>query len=118
MSNRKATREIIARHRAQKLGLRNKKSSKILIKPKEHPKSVSLKKNVPTPKRLIPTQVFRNNFNPQLEQYIKNKSNFNFSIGIHDAGGGGDYLCWNPTSLFLRLREKTLLYARIEKTGR
>ena len=92
MSNRKATREIIARHRAQKLGLRNKKSSKILIKPKEHPKSVSLKKNVPTPKRLIPTQVFRNNFNPQLEQYIKNKSNFNFSIGIHDAGGGGDCL--------------------------
>lgn len=89
MSNRKLNREIISLRRSQKILQANKKS------PKKNrnlrPKSVKNRTKISRSER-NKIQIFRDNFNTQLCSYIQEKSNHNYQIGIHDAGGGGDCL--------------------------
>lgn len=78
MSNRKAAREMIVSRRNEQLNVK-----------KNNDRLLSSKKEVVEYSESHP---FRENFNGYLEQYINDKSNELFKIGIHDAGGGGDCL--------------------------
>ena len=84
MSNRKVTREIISQRRSRKMIQTNKKKLSEL----KTVKSIKNKTNISCNKKKIPR--FISIFKSPLFSYIQDKSNYNYHIGIHDAGGGGD----------------------------
>ena len=92
MSNRKVTREIIEQRRSRKMTQTYKKSPKKMRNPTyKCVKSIKNKLKTSSSKtektlRFIPI------FKSRLFSYIQDKSNQNYFIGFHDAGGGGDCL--------------------------
>lgn len=91
MSNRKVTREIIDQRRRRKMIQTYKKSPKKMRNPTyKSVKSIKNKLKTSCNTKKIPS--FISIFNTQLCSYILDKSNHNYQIGIHDAGGGGDCL--------------------------
>lgn len=91
MSNRKLTREIVSLRRTQRIIKSDGRSPKKMRNPKHKTvKSIKNKTKISCNRNRIPS--FISIFNTQLCSYIQNKSNHNYQIGIHDAGGGGDCL--------------------------